>query len=220
MPPPVVSIVGLSGSGKTTFLEKLLAEFALRGYRVATAKHVSHKAHFDKPGKDSWRHIEAGSKATAISADEQVVIIRPVPKLASLEEVARLLGDDYDIILAEGFKQEDAPKIEVHRREVGKPLEGLKGLMAIITDEPLQAKVRQFGLEDVKPVADLLEKGFILPRQERLSVYINGQPLVLKSFPRDIAAGTLEGIFTSFKGAENIKSLEVSFKKPPAKDES
>src|SRR4030042_2341468 len=102
---PIVSIVGKSKTGKTTLIEGLIKELKSRGYRVATAKHTSHELMLDKPGKDSWRHIQAGSEATAISSPYQLVFIKPVAQSPSLDEIARLFGNDYDIIIAEGFKQ-------------------------------------------------------------------------------------------------------------------
>jgi len=64
--PPIVSIIGESKSGKTTLIEKLISELKSRGYRVASIKHSVHKLDFDKAGKDSWRHLQAGSSATAM----------------------------------------------------------------------------------------------------------------------------------------------------------
>ncbi len=155
--PPIVSIVGRAKSGKTTLIEKLIEELKSRGYRVATIKHASQGMTFDEPDKDSWRHIQAGSEATAVTSPDRVVLIKPVAEEATLDEIVPLFGEDYDIILAEGFKRGDAPKIEVHRREVGLPLNNVKKLIAIVSDEPLETKARQFSLEDVKGLADLLE---------------------------------------------------------------
>ncbi len=163
--PPIVSIVGKSESGKTTLIEALVSELKLRGYRVATIKHVSSELAFDKPGKDSWRHIQAGSDTTIIASLNQIVLIRPTEHEFSLDDVAHLLGEDFDIILAEGFKQSTAPKIEVHRKEAGTPLSGIKNLIAIATDEPLETSVRQFSLQDIKGLADLLENDFIKPKR-------------------------------------------------------
>ena len=115
----------------------------------------------DEAGKDSWRHIQAGSDLTAIGSGDRIVLIKPVRQAATLEEIARLIGDDYDIIVAEGFKQSDVPKIEVHRREIGPPLSGVRRLVAIATDEPLQTEARQFSLEDAKGIADFIETEFI-----------------------------------------------------------
>ena len=159
--PPIISIVGESKSGKTTLIEKLISELKSRGYRVATIKHSVHLLGFDKAGKDSWRHIQAGSAATAIVSPDQVVLIKPVTGEPDLNEIARLLGEDYDIILAEGFKQSQVPKVEVHRKAAGPPLSRVNNLIAIATDEPLEASTRQFPLNDIKALADFLESGFI-----------------------------------------------------------
>ncbi len=161
--PPIVSIVGRAKTGKTTLIEKLIPELKSRGYRVATIKHTLHSVSLDKPGKDSWRHIQAGSAATVISSQEGIVLIKPAESDVTLDSIARLFGEDYDIILAEGFKQGSAPKIEVHRKEVAPPLSDIKGLIAIATDEPLETDAKQFSLDDVKGLADFLEKHFIKP---------------------------------------------------------
>jgi molybdopterin-guanine dinucleotide biosynthesis protein MobB len=162
--PHVVSIVGKSKSGKTTLIEALISELKSRGYRIATIKHSVHSLDFDKPDKDSWRHIQAGSDATAIVSPDQVVLIKPVAQEPDLNDIARLFGEDYDIILAEGFKQSSAPKLEVHRKAVGPPLSHTNNLIAIATDEPLETKTRQFSLHDIKGLADLLENTFIKPK--------------------------------------------------------
>ena len=159
--PPIVSIVGESKSGKTTLIEMLISQLKSRGYRVATIKHSVHRLSFDKTGKDSWRHIQAGSAATAIVSPDEVVLIKTVTAEPDLNEIARLLGEDYDIILAEGFKQSQTPKVEVHRKAVGPPLSQINNLIAIATDEPLETKTRQFSLNDIKGLADFLESGFI-----------------------------------------------------------
>jgi len=212
--PPVVSIVGKSESGKTTLMEKLLGELKSRGYRVATVKHTPQKLSFDEPGKDSWRHIQAGSEATLISSPDKVVLIKPTSAKVSLEQIARLIGEDYDIILTEGFSQGDAPKIEAHRKQAGPPLASVKKLIAIATDEPLETKTRQFSLEDTKGLADLLEKGFIEPQRERVSLYVNNTPIVLSSFPKQVVSNILLALASSLKGVKKIKSLDFFLRKP------
>jgi molybdopterin-guanine dinucleotide biosynthesis protein B len=215
--PPIVSIVGKSKSGKTTLLEKLTQELKSRGYRVATIKHAPNGMTFDEPGKDSWRHIRAGSEATVVSAPDRVVMVRPVSRALKLDELAVLFAEDYDIILTEGFRQDSAPKIEVHRREVGTPYSSLKKLIAIATDEPLEAGTRQFSLDDIKEMADLLEKGFIKPQAERLSLYVNDAPITLSSFPRDIITKIMMAMASSLKGVGEIRNLKFFLKKGESK---
>ncbi len=211
--PPVISVVGRSKAGKTTFIEKLIGELKSRGYRVATIKHTPQGMDFNDQGKDTWRHLNAGSEATAFCSLERMLLVKPVKQDLTLDEIARFLGEDYDIILAEGFKQSSAPKIEVHRREVGPPLSTVKKLFAIATDEPLDTSTRQFSLEDTKGLADLLEKGFIKPQRERLSLYVNGAPITLTTFPRDFITNVLVAMASCLKGVGEIRSLKFFLKK-------
>ena len=213
--PPIVSIVGKSKSGKTTLMEKLIRELKSRGYRVATVKHTPQEMTFDEPGKDSWRHTQAGSEAAVISSSDKLVLIKPISGGFSLEQIAHLLGEDYDIILTEGFRHGDAPKIEVHRKQAGPPLASVKKLIAIATDEPLETKTRQFSLEDTKGLADVLEKGFIKPQRERLSLYVNHTPVALSSFPRQIISNILLALASSLKGVKKVKSLDIFYRKSP-----
>jgi len=215
--PPVVSIVGKSRSGKTIVIERLIGELKLRAYRVATIKHAPQGASFDAPGKDSWRHIEAGSETVVVSSPNNLVLIKPVSKDTAVEEIVRLLGEDYDIILTEGFKQGSAPKIEVHQRDVGEPLKDIKKRIAIVTDEPLETKVRQFSFEDKKGLADLLETGFIKPQKERLSLYINNTQVPLTTFPKQVMKNVLVAMVSCLKGVKEITSLQIFLRKDEAR---
>lgn len=211
--PPIVSIVGKSNSGKTTLLEKLITELKSRGYRVATIKHTHGNIAYPESKKDSDRHLNAGSEVSLVSAPDQLIMFKPLKEELSLEQIARVLGEDYDIIIAEGFKESDAPKIEVHRRENGPALKDVKKLFAVATDEPLDTKVRQFSLEDAKGIADLIEEGFIKPQKERLSLLVNDEPIVLSVFPRDFVTNVLLGMAHSLKGVDKIKTMKIFLKK-------
>ena len=159
--PPIISVVGQSKAGKTTLIEKLIRKLKSRGYRIGTIKHSAHRLSFDKPDKDSWRHIQAGSATTTIISPDQMVIIKPILEAPDLTEIAHLLGKDIDIILAEGFKQSNTPKLEVHRKAVGPLLSKINNIIAIATDEPLETKATQFSLHDIKGIAAFLENSFI-----------------------------------------------------------
>ena len=211
--PPVVSIVGKSKSGKTAVIERLVQELKSRGYRVATIKHAPLGTSFDEPGKDSWRHIEAGSEATVVSSPDNLVLVKPVSQDSPLEEIVRILGEDYDIILTEGFKQGNAPKIEAHRKDAGTLLKNIKKRIAIVTDEPLETKARQFSFEDIKSLANLLERGFIKPQKERISLYVNNTPITLTTFPKQIITNILVAMVSCLKGVKEISSLQIFLRK-------
>jgi len=215
---PVISIVGKSKSGKTTLIEKLIPELKSRGYRVATIKHTPDDVTLDEPGKDSWRHIQAGSEATIIRTSAQVTMIKPMTE-ASIEDIALLLAEDFDIILAEGFKHDSAPKIEVHRKEVGSPLRGVKKLAAIVSDEPLATKTRQFSLDDIAGLVDFIGTGFIRPQENRVTLLVNGVDIPLSGFPKDYITGILTAMAAGLRGVGEVKNLKFFLKRAkPGKD--
>lgn len=119
---PIVSIVGKSGSGKTTLLEKLIRELTKRGYKIGSIKHDAHSFEIDYEGKDSWRHKKAGAVLTIISSASKIAMVLDSDHDHSLKELRDKFVRDVDLILAEGYKREDLPKIEVvrspHRKEM------------------------------------------------------------------------------------------------------
>jgi molybdopterin-guanine dinucleotide biosynthesis protein MobB len=209
----IVSIIGISHSGKTTLVEKIIKELTYRKYRVATIKHTAEEATLDTPGKDTWRHLKAGSSATAIGSDSRIVLIKPVKAKSTIEEIARLMGEDYDIIITEGFKKGNFPKIEVHRKENGPPLKGIDKLIAIATNEPLDTGIRQFSIDDAAGIADFIENEFIKSQTERISLYINDKPVPLSAFPRDIITNLLLAISKSLKGVGKVRNIKLFFSK-------
>jgi molybdopterin-guanine dinucleotide biosynthesis protein B len=210
--PPVVSIVGKSSTGKTTFLEKLLRELSSRGYKVATIKHSHHSIDFHDPKKDSYRHSQAGAAATLVSSTTSFQIIKPVAQELTIDQLVHHFGEEFDLILTEGFSRGNAPKIEIHRKETGPLLEVASNLFAVVTDEPLELEVQQFGLEDVKGVADLIETRYIRPNRQRISLYVNGLKTELKSPLPEITQKMIELLVPAWKGSE-ITDIEFHYRK-------
>ncbi len=213
--PPIISIVGRSKSGKTTLIEKLIVELKSRGYHVATAKHTHRDMTAPQSDKDSDRHLRAGSEASLIIDPHGLMMIKPLQQELTLEQIAQVIGEDYDLILTEGYKADDAPKIEVHRKDNAPPLTDIKKLFAIATDEPLDTKVRQFGLDDVKPIADLIETGFIKPNRERFTLLVNDMPIVLNAFAEEFVENVTLAMANSLKGVGKIGTLKIFLKKTP-----
>ena len=163
---PVVSLVGLSGVGKTTALEPIIRELKRRGYRVGTIKHYAHGFDLDKPGKDSWRHAQAGSDAVAVAGSQKLAVIRQLQADMSLDEIVPLLGD-VDIVITEGYKHGDRPKLEVSRKERGTGLLcRVDELIGILADYPIDLPVPQFALDDARGVVDLLEELYLVHKGE------------------------------------------------------
>jgi len=117
MKKPIICIVGVSGSGKTFFIEKLIPELKKRGLNVVTIKHDIHdRFELDKPGKDSWRHKKAGAIATVISSPKRIGILMDTDHDHDPEELLKYIDTDkVDLVLAEGYKKSRHLKIEVSK---------------------------------------------------------------------------------------------------------
>jgi molybdopterin-guanine dinucleotide biosynthesis protein B len=153
---PVVVFVGLSGTGKTTYLEKLIPALKSRGLRLAVLKHDAHGFEIDKPGKDSYRMKAAGADSVAICSGGKLAIVEATPTEPTIPEILDKL-QPVDLVLIEGYKKSAYPKIEIHRAALGKPLLSQpEELLAVVTDEPLPVPVPQLGLDDVESCAKLL----------------------------------------------------------------
>jgi molybdopterin-guanine dinucleotide biosynthesis protein MobB len=161
---PLICLVGKSGCGKTTFLEKLIPELKSRGYRIGTVKHHAHPGFdIDKPGKDTWRHAQAGSDHVVIAAPDKIASIRKLPDRLSLDRILTNFTD-VDLILAEGFSRTEFPKIEILRTDwYPKPLEHVSNRVAWVTDCPdLDTGLPVFELSDYKGLADFIEFKYLV----------------------------------------------------------
>lgn len=160
---PVVCIVGKSGSGKTTLMEKLIPELNRMGLQAGSIKHDVHGFEMDQPGKDSWRHKQAGSKTSIISSPQRIGMVMDVDHDHSLDELA-LFFPGVDIILAEGYKKRGKPKVEIFRREVhSQPLcRNDETLIALMTDTNVDLGVSRFATNDVRGLSAFLAERFDL----------------------------------------------------------
>lgn len=151
---PVISFVAdKSGSGKTTLLEKVIRRLKEDGIRLAVIKHDAHQFDMDKPGKDTWRFAQAGADIVAISSSQKVAIIEKVDEEKKLDEVIGMISG-VDLILTEGFKGSDKPKIEVFRSEVHQQLLFKSNeLLAIASDVKWDIGVPCYHIDDVEGIA-------------------------------------------------------------------
>ncbi|AQS58339.1 molybdopterin-guanine dinucleotide biosynthesis protein B [Desulforamulus ferrireducens] len=160
---PMVSIVGKSDAGKTTFMEKLIKELKARNIKVCTIKHDVHGFDIDQPGKDTWRHSQAGADTVVISSPQKMAMITKVREELSLDQIAEIVSDDTDIIITEGYKRANKPKIEISRSERGTELLCTPDeLIGLVSDIPWSIGVPVFQLDDAPGVADLLQDKFKL----------------------------------------------------------
>ena len=119
----VVGFAGYSGSGKTHLVERLIPALKLRGLRVSVVKHAHHKFDIDHPGKDTWRHREAGAFEVIVASDRRLALMREFeqPAQLSVHHLLAELYDGVDWVLVEGFKGSNLLKVEVWRPDAGKP---------------------------------------------------------------------------------------------------
>lgn len=161
--PPLVQCVGWSGSGKTTFLEKLIPRLTAAGLRVAVMKHDGHGFEMDRPGKDTYRLSAAGAVCTAILGPNGFAVLGREP--IDFDELRAKLSPA-DLILCEGMKYAGWPKLEVHRRATGKPfITHDISLLAAVTDEPVDTDAPQYGLDDIDACANLILSTFFPGRK-------------------------------------------------------
>jgi molybdopterin-guanine dinucleotide biosynthesis adapter protein len=137
----VIGFSGYSGSGKTTLVEQLIVRLKLAGQRVSVVKHAHHDFDIDQPGKDSWRHRQAGAFEVVVASDRRLAKIREYEVQAE-PTVHQLIAELYDCdwVLVEGFKHADLLKVEVWRAATGKPAHYPYDpfVVAISTDSPEQ----------------------------------------------------------------------------------
>lgn len=165
-PPPVVTLVARSGTGKTTLLVKLIEELTRRGWTVGALKHDAHRFEIDHEGKDSWKMARAGAALTAISSPDKTALIRRHELEPDLEQLIEPFIGQVDILLTEGFKRSSLPKIEAHRQSLGQPLL-CRGefddpaLIAVASDAALDLDVPCFDLNSPAGVTGFIEERFL-----------------------------------------------------------
>lgn len=156
----IFGIVGWSGSGKTELLVKLLPELRQRGFKVSTMKHTHHNFDMDKPGKDSYRHREAGAEEVMIASGSRWALVHelrdePEPDMDFL--ISQM--NPVDLLLIEGFKRNKHPKMEVSRPVTGKSLIAADDdtIVAVASDEDIVGvDVPLLDLDDVSAIADYI----------------------------------------------------------------
>jgi molybdopterin-guanine dinucleotide biosynthesis adapter protein len=169
VPPPenamkVIGLAGWSGAGKTTLLTRAIPQFARQGLRVSVIKHAHHAFDVDVPGKDSWRHREAGAAEVLVSSSQRWALMHELRGAAEprLPELLATMSR-VDLVVVEGFKREPHRKIEVYRAANGKPLlfPDDPGIVGIAADTAVETTLPTAHLDDIEAVTSMMLKSAI-----------------------------------------------------------
>jgi molybdopterin-guanine dinucleotide biosynthesis adapter protein len=156
----IFGFAGWSGSGKTTLIEKLIPLFVERKFKVSLIKHAHHTFEVDQPGKDSYRHRQAGCTEVSVSSSRRWALVHELHGAGEpgLEELIMSIAP-CDLLLVEGFKRQKLPKLEVYRASTGESLLHPQDpdIVGIATDSKLETALPQFDLDDARGIA-----GFVL----------------------------------------------------------
>ncbi|MBM1555987.1 molybdopterin-guanine dinucleotide biosynthesis protein B [Sulfitobacter mediterraneus] len=152
-------VVGWKNAGKTGLMERLVTEITGRGITVSTVKHAHHSFDVDHPGKDSFRHRTAGASEVLLASGNRFALMHELrgAKEPSLAELLTRLSP-VDLVLIEGYKRDEHPKVEAHRAVTGNPLiaPGDPTVRAVAADVPLDLDRPVFDLNDTASIADFI----------------------------------------------------------------
>lgn len=155
----IYGVTGWKNNGKTGLMERLVTEITGRGFTVSTVKHAHHRFDVDHPGKDSWRHREAGASEVLLASGARVAVMQelrgaPEPPLGALLE--RL--SPVDLVLVEGYKRDGHAKVEAHRAATGQALIATHDptIRAVASDVPVEIDRPVFDLDDTAAIADFI----------------------------------------------------------------
>jgi molybdopterin-guanine dinucleotide biosynthesis protein B len=157
----VIGLAGWSGAGKTTLLTRLIPYLLKEGLSISVIKHAHHNFDVDVPGKDSWRHREAGATEVLVSSERRWALMHELhgaPELHLFELLPKLAP--VDLVVVEGFKREPLPKIEVHRAGNGKPFlfPDDNNIVGIVADISVETRLPSAHLDDISAIATLVQR--------------------------------------------------------------
>ncbi len=154
----IIGIVGWKNSGKTYFASKIIKKLKIKNYRVASIKHAHHEFDIDYKNTDSFIHRESGSSQVIVSSSKRWVKITELKnsKELSLQDLINQLSET-DIVIVEGFKNEDHPKIEIIKNASNNYLfKKISNIKAIISDEKISTNLKQFKKNDIDNIVNYI----------------------------------------------------------------
>lgn len=213
---PVITVVGTSDSGKTTVASYMIEALAGQGYQVAAIKHCPHGHDVNRPGSDTDRMFEAGAETVVASSPGQQTRVDKVDGDSALDSIVSNFGSQFDIVIAEGFKASDTPKVLVVDSETPPP--EVSNVIATVSASPVQAGVPNYHLEELENLVAQVRKQYLDDDQPApaLSLVVDGDPVPMTRFPTGSLAHTLEGFVSSLKGIpDEPKEIRLTIRLRP-----
>lgn len=164
----LLSVIGKRGSGKSEILERLIALLTQRGFRVGVIKHLAREdIEIDEPGKDTYRYRSQGAETVILSGRRRLALFSNLDKEMPLEGLLNFFRD-FDLVFLEGYFQDEFPKIEVHRKELGeRPLtKGVQNILAVVSNEVREDEPLHFSFGQLERLALFIEEKLIRKEAE------------------------------------------------------
>jgi molybdopterin-guanine dinucleotide biosynthesis protein MobB len=219
MMPLIISIVGYSNSGKTRLLEKMIPILKAKGYTVGMIKHSGHDFPLDQPGKDTYKFKQAGADGVVLIGSGQIGFLGKIDETdaLTLNRIEQTFFSDRDIVLTEGFKKGDKPKIAVLTKGQEEQLLGeIEGsIVATVGEMPIRPDLPHFNSDDSEGLVQMLEDRFLKDRiKPSIRVILDGKNIPLNHFVQDIARSGIIGILSPLKGFRKSQNIEIKIHLP------
>ena len=217
--PLIISIVGYSNSGKTLLLEKMIPILKSMGYSVGVIKHTGHEFPLDQPGKDTYKFKQAGADGVVLIGSGHVGFWgnKDETDALILDRIEQTFFSDRDIVLTEGFKKGDKPKIAVLTRgqeeQLLKEIEG--SIIATVGDAPFRPDLPHFKADDCEGLVQMVKDRFLKNKKRpSIRVILDGKNIPLNNFVQDIARSGIVGILSPLKGFKESHDIEIRIHLP------
>ena len=215
--PLVVCMVGNSGAGKTTLIERLLRELSRRKYRVAAVKHCPQGFDMDAEGKDSWRFTQAGASGVFLTSPGRVGLIEDMESVPGLKSIAEHYFPSFDIVLGEGFSEDkEVAKIVVLRKGVSDYVKSPQDdILVLVSDFEIKADKPVFNPDDVSGIADFIEQLLVgeSGAEGSVTLIINKKSVPLNAYVQSVIKKVIMGIIDTLKREdEKLKQIDIIIK--------
>jgi molybdopterin-guanine dinucleotide biosynthesis protein MobB len=211
---PILLFSGYSGSGKTTLMSSVVNILTKQGLSVATIKHDGSDHYLGEPLQgDSAKHKKAGAVCSIVSNSTTTVSVTDRNANATIQELFLLVPTGTDLILGEGFKSSELPKIEVHRSGKERLPLDTPNIIALATDDRKNAEIPVLDINDPEAVAAFVMEFYKANKQDiSLHLIVNGEPVPTKGFLQNMLTYSIHGLIKALKGCEEPKEIIIKAK--------